>query len=111
MNGFLNLSSKQRKFLRGLAHGLAPVVLIGIKGVGEDQIRAVEEALLAHELIKVRFLDQKGRAEKEKLTAQIAAATGSVVAGAIGHIAILYRPHPDPQKRRIVLDPVAEEQG
>ncbi len=102
----LNLNGKQRKYLRGLAHGLSPVVLIGAKGVGEEQIRAVDEALLAHELIKVRFLDHKE--EKRELIAAIAEATGAVIAGIIGHIAILYRPHPDPAKRRIAPDP---EQG
>ncbi len=105
MTSLLLLTGKQRKYLRGLAHGLSPVVLIGVKGLADEEIRAVEEALCAHELIKVRFLDHKD--EKKELAGAIAEATGSAVAGIIGHIAILYRPHPDPARRRIVL-PVGE---
>ncbi len=105
MNSSLTLSSRQRKHLRGLAHGLSPVVLIGVKGLAAEQVKAVEEALLAHELIKVRFLEHKDKEEKRKLIDAIVEATGAVVAGIIGHVAILYRPHPDPAKRRIVPDP------
>ena len=49
------LNGSQRKFLRGLAHKLKPVVIIGQKGFGEAVIHAVEDALNAHELIKVKF--------------------------------------------------------
>jgi len=96
------LSGKQQKYLRGLAHGLSPVVLIGTRGVAEEQIRTIEDALLAHELIKVRFLDYKE--EKRELARVIAEKTGSVLAGIVGHVAIFYRPHPDQKKRRIVLE-------
>jgi RNA-binding protein len=96
------LTGKQRKHLRGLAHALKPVVLIGMKGLTPEQIKALDGALLTHELIKVKFLDHKD--EKKELTAAITAATGAELAGIIGNIAILYRAHPDPAKRRITLD-------
>ena len=95
------LHSGQRKYLRGLAHHLDPVVLIGKQGVTDTVIQSIEEALTAHELIKVRFNDHKD--EKKALCAAIAERTASEVAGIIGHVAILYRPHPEVEKRRITL--------
>lgn len=95
------LTGKQRTYLRGLAHGLKPLVLIGVKGLTPEQVKVLDETLLDHELIKVKFLEHKE--EKKELAAEMAMATGAELAGMIGNIAILYRPHPDPTKRRISL--------
>jgi len=97
----LSLTSKQRKALRGFAHGLSPIVQIGKGGVSDEALGQIDRALTAHELIKVRFLAAK--AEKEPAVAEILGRTGAAEAGRIGHISILYRPHPEPDKRRIVL--------
>jgi RNA-binding protein len=97
------LSSFQAKYLRGLAHGLKPVVFVGQKGATASLLDSIREALNAHELIKAKFIDFKDRRMKAELVAEIAQQTGSRVAGLIGHTAILYRPHPDPEKRRIVI--------
>lgn len=102
------LTGKQRTRLRGLAHGLKPVVLVGMKGLTPEQVKALDAALLTHELIKVKFLEHKE--EKKELAAEMAAATGAELAGMIGNIAILYRPHPDPAKRRVSLEGEAEAQ-
>lgn len=48
------LDSKQKRFLRALAHPLNPVVIVGDKGLTPEVANAVTEALLAHELVKVR---------------------------------------------------------
>jgi len=96
------MTSQERKQLRSLAHHLDPVVMIGKSGLTEGVIAATAKALKAHELIKIRFLDHKD--EKEALSEQIATATECEIAGIIGHVAILYKAHPDPEKREIVLD-------
>ena len=54
----------QKKYLKGLAHGLKPTVFIGQKGVTPAVIQSVDEALDAHELIKVKFVDFKEKAHK-----------------------------------------------
>jgi RNA-binding protein len=97
----LSLTSRQRKVLRGLAHALEPIVQIGKAGVSPEALGQIDRALEAHELIKVRFL--AGKEEKEPLIREIVAGTGAAEAGRVGHVSILYRPHPDPEKRRIVL--------
>lgn len=95
------LTSAQRKFLRGLANRLDPVILIGKGGVTEALLNAVDEALDAHELIKIRFNGFKD--EKHELIDRIARQSQAEVAGRVGHVAILYRRHEDPEKRRIAL--------
>jgi RNA-binding protein len=95
------LSAAQRKHLRGLAHSLAPAVQIGKQGLTETVVRSLDEALAARELIKVKFVAAKE--EKLEITAEIDARLGSTCVGTIGHLAILYREHPDPEKRRIRL--------
>jgi RNA-binding protein len=95
------LKGFQKKHLKGLAHALKPVVQIGKEGLTEGVIQAVDEGLLRHELIKIKFTDFKDR--KEGLTYEIEIKTGSERVGMIGHTAILYRPQADPKKRKISL--------
>lgn len=95
------LSSRQRSRLRGLAHGLAPAVQVGRAGVTDAVLRQVDEALAARELIKVRLAGD--RDERAASAVAIAERTGAALAGRIGRMAILYRRHPDPERRRIDL--------
>jgi RNA-binding protein len=97
------LTSFQAKYLRGLAHGLKPVVFIGQKGITQPLLYSIQEALNVHELIKAKFVDFKDRRMKARLAAEIEQQTGSRLAGQIGHTAIFYRPHPDPERRQIVI--------
>lgn len=99
------MTGYQKKYLRGLAHRLKPVVMVGQKGTTPTLIKTVESSLTAHELIKVRFIEFKDREQKEKIIDEMITATQCDIAGTIGHTAILFRPHPDVDKRRIVLPP------
>jgi len=45
------LTPKQRQFLKGLAHPLAPVVRVGKGAVSEAVIKETKNSLEAHELI------------------------------------------------------------
>jgi RNA-binding protein len=93
------LKGSQRKYLRSQAHHLNPLVIIGAKGLTDTLIGSVDLALKDHELIKVKFGEFKE--DKKKMSAQIAHATKSEVVEIIGNIAIFYRQHPDPQKRKL----------
>ncbi len=97
------LSSYQRKYLRGLAHSLKPVVLIGQKGLTASLVDALEDALIAHELVKAKFIDDKDKAFKSQTIEMLTKATAAELVGLIGHTAIFFRPHPDPERRRIVV--------
>lgn len=95
------LQGYQKKYLRGLAHSLKPVVLIGQKGVTDALAEAVSDALDQHELIKVKFLDFKESEQKQEIVGMLEEMTGCQAAGLIGHMAILFRQHRDPEKRKI----------
>jgi RNA-binding protein len=97
------LKGFQKKYLRGLAHNLKPVVQIGREGVTEGIIRAIAEGLFRHELIKIKFTDIKEKGQKETAAGQVAIKTGSELVGMIGHTMILYRRQADPEKRKITI--------
>lgn len=95
------LKGSQRKYLRSQAHHLKPFVLIGAKGVTEQLLGSVDLALKDHELIKVKFGEFKET--KKEISQEIAEATKSELVGLIGNIAILYRQHPQSDKRKIKI--------
>ena len=97
------LKGFQKKYLKGLAHGLKPVVFVGHRGMTSEITRAADEALSKHELIKVKFIDFKEKSQKEEIAAAIERETASEQAGMIGHMAIFYRRQKDPEKRKILL--------
>ena len=96
----MTLTGKQRRHLRGLGHGLDPVVHIGKDGLSEAFVAAVDQALGDHELIKVRILDTTGLDRHEAAEA-LAKATSSEVAQVLGNTILLYRA--DPEKPVIEL--------
>lgn len=95
------LSSGQRQFLRRLAHELKPVAQIGKNGLTEHVVAAVDQALQGSELIKVKFLDHQE--QRQQLAATLVEETESLLVAIIGNVAILYRQHPDPERRRYTL--------
>ena len=97
------LEGFQRKYLRGIAHDLKPVIFIGHKGLTSEVLSSVEKAFERHELIKVKFNDFKEREEKTEISDRIEDQTGSENVGMIGHTVIFYREHDDPEKRKISL--------
>ena len=97
------LTSHQNKYLRGLAHGLKPIVLVGKNGLTTDVIASVIAALETHELIKVKFIEHKEKAQKNELVDAICSQTRCFRAGMIGHTAILYRQASKVSRRKIIL--------
>lgn len=95
------LTGTQRKYLRGIAHALKPVVQVGRGGVNDGVLAATSRALADHELIKVKI--SADRDERAEMAGQLASGCDAELAGTIGTIAILYRRHPDPEKRVIEL--------
>ncbi|HJX27628.1 MAG TPA: ribosome assembly RNA-binding protein YhbY [Thermoanaerobaculia bacterium] len=95
------LKGSQRKWLRGQAHSLKPVVQIGKNGLTEGTLREIDLALDTHELIKVQAVASKE--EKQELARQIAEELEAETVGQIGHVLILYREQEDPDKRQFDL--------
>ena len=95
------LTGAQRKFLRGMANRLEALIIVGKQGASDSLIRATDAELEAHELIKVRFNEFKD--EKDALAERIAEGTGAEIVGRVGHVVMLYRQNPEPEKRTIQL--------
>ena len=89
------LTGRQRKALRGQAHALEPVVHVGSAGVTDAVLRGVDEALAAHELVKVRLHEPVAKHDDARALAD---GTGAALCGLVGHTVILYRPHPESPK-------------
>jgi RNA-binding protein len=108
MNGYIaimkNLNSAEKKYIRGLAHELDAVVLIGINGVTETIITAINVHLDANEIIKIRF--NKFKEDKKRLCSDIETKTQSQMAGLVGNIAIFYKQNQDPSKQKIKFDSI-----
>ena len=97
----MELRGAQRKYLRGLANLMQPIVYIGKNGLSGAVIAAIDEGMDDHELVKIKFLEFKD--EKKALASEIENKTGGSCVGMIGHVAIFYRQHRDPGNRAIKL--------
>ncbi len=97
-----DLSEKQRRYLRGLAHPLSPVVRLGKEGLTEAVAKETTRALFDHELIKVKG-PGGDRDARDAMFIELAERTGSALVHRIGNVAVLYRPRPD-LKRILIPD-------
>ena len=88
------LTGKQKRFLRGMGHGLKPIVTIGKQGLTQDIVRELDQCLLAHELVKVKLLESCPVPRREA-GAQLSAATASALAQTLGRTVLLYRGRPE----------------
>ncbi len=89
------LNNAQKRYLRGLAHPLKPVILVGAKGVTEAVASETQQALDIHELIKVKIAAGDRELRDAWIDALIAQ-TESELISRIGNIATLYRPAKKP---------------
>jgi RNA-binding protein len=94
------LSGKAARYLRGLGHHLDPVIQIGKEGVTDGVVAATREALLAHELVKVRVLAE-APIDRKDAGQELADRAGAALAQTLGRTLLLYKRHP--RKPTIVL--------
>lgn len=88
------LTGTQIRHLRGLGHHLADLAMIGKEGITPNLVKAVQDNLIAHELVKVRIQDTCPLERKEAVE-QLATAAVAAVVQILGKTALLYRPNPD----------------
>ena len=93
------LTSPQIRKLKALAQRLDPSLRLGRAGLSDAFLRAVNEELDRHELIKLRFDAFKD--QRKELAPQLAAQTNCHLVWIVGHVAVFYREQPDPEKRKI----------
>jgi len=90
----MNLSTKQKQFLKGLAHKLNPVILMGSNGFTEGVLAEIEIALDSHELIKIK-ISGSTRETKALIVDAILRETGAEKVQVIGNVLVIYRPTED----------------
>ena len=99
----MDLTSKQRAQLRGLANSIDTIVHVGKDGLGDNLVKQADDALEARELIKCKVLENSMLTAREAADA-LARATRSEVVQVIGTKFVLYRQsHNKDKKDRIVL--------
>ena len=87
------LSPARRQELKGRAHKLEPVVIIGGDGLSAAVIAEIDRSLKSHELIKVRV--NADRKEREAMLEELCAKTGAEPVQHIGKILVLFRNNPE----------------
>ncbi|MDO6446427.1 ribosome assembly RNA-binding protein YhbY [Colwellia sp. 1_MG-2023] len=95
----MSLNKKQIQHLKGLAHSLKPVVLLGNNGLTEAVVAEIDFALNHHELIKVK-IPTDDRETKGLIVDAICRETQSTKVQVIGKTLVIYRQSPE-QKIRI----------
>ena len=100
----MELTSKQRAQLRGLANSIDTILIVGKDGIGENLVKQADDALEARELIKGRVLDNNIDYDARMAAEELAKATRAEVVQVIGTKFVLYREsHSKPKEKRIQL--------
>ncbi len=92
----MSLSGNQRRYLRSLGHHLTPIVQVGKDGPTEGVIAALNQALLDHELVKVKL--GQSVTERPEVAEALAQGTESECAQILGRTVLFYKRHPKKPK-------------
>ena len=87
----MNLTTKQKQYLKGLAHDLKPVVMLGQHGLTEGVLAEIDAALTHHELIKVK-VSGADRDTKKLIVEAIVRESNAAQVQVMGNILSLFRP-------------------
>jgi len=87
------MNKEQQKFLRGLSHHIHPVVIVAGKGLSDNVMHEIENALEKHELVKVKL--RADRDQRAEFTDSIVKRTGAELVHSIGQNITLFRRNPD----------------
>ena len=86
----IKLTTKQISHLRGLAHSLSPVVMIGNNGLTDNILKEIALNLNAHELIKIQVAGDD-RAARTAMYVEICTKTNAIAVHHIGKQLVVYR--------------------
>ena len=98
----MELTSKQRAQLRGIANSIDTIVHIGKDGINDNLVKQANDALEAREIIKCKVLENSMLTAREACE-QLAVLTRSESVQVIGTKFVLYRQHYDKDRRKIEL--------
>ena len=84
------ITSKQRSYLRSLAHNIDPTVYIGKAGVTDNVIKEIDQCLEARELVKIK-LQEGAELDSKTVANELAPGLRAEFVQAIGRKFTLYR--------------------
>jgi RNA-binding protein len=87
------LSPAERQKLKGKAHKLEPVVIVGGDGLTPAVVAEIDRSLKSHELIKVRV--NGDRPTRDAALREICRQTGAQAVQHIGKMLVLFRENPE----------------
>lgn len=90
------LTGKQLNHLRALAHHLKVVVWVGARGVTRAVVGELDEALRAHELVKVKLAGED-KETRSRCLERLCAATDASPVQLIGRTGVIYRASREPK--------------
>jgi RNA-binding protein len=96
-NRNMDLTERQKRYLRKLGHELKPVVMTGADGLKPTVLGEIDLALDYHELIKIKVRAADRRARDEMIGSVCDELDASLIQR-IGHVALLYRPNAEDPK-------------
>lgn len=88
-----HLTNEQKRHLRALGHPLTSLVQIGKDGITDGVLNGIREALIDHELIKVK-LNTNCEMDKEDAALELPKRSGAALVQRVGRTFLLYAPHP-----------------
>lgn len=84
------LSTNQKKYLRGIAHHINPMIIIGSNGVTDSLMAELESTLEHHELLKIKMAIGD-REDRQKIVHYILEETGALLVQSIGKTCVIFR--------------------
>ena len=105
------LTPAERQSLKGRAHALDPVVIVGEAGLTDGVLAEIDRSLSAHELIKVR-VSGDDRDARLAIRDRVAEALGAATVQTIGKLCVFYRPKPPEEAaplRRVAKKKIARK--
>jgi RNA-binding protein len=86
------LSNREIRELKARAQRLKPMLKVGKEGLSPAFLKAVDEALAHHELVKLKFDEFKE--QKRELGPKLARDVSAVLIAQVGHVVVLFRRKP-----------------
>lgn len=88
------LTNNQKKYLRGIAHNINPMIIIGANGITENLMKELEGTLEHHEILKIKMASAD-HDDRKQIVDYILEQTGALLVQTIGKICVIYRQSDD----------------
>ena len=86
----MELTAKEKSYIKGLAHHLKPVIYIGKSSISNEVLQELSNTIKKHELIKVK-IQLSGNKEKKLFANEIAKLSDTTLIQIIGKNIVLLK--------------------